>query len=135
MNTSSLSYPNLFDVARGKVATISDAASIANRVKLLLLTEPTELYNSPTFGVGLKKYMFQYNSVNIAAQVREKLVEQLKLWEPCVDADATTVENGNLYSQSDELKQMDLNHLRLTVTVYTTFGNTVTISVDNNDIN
>lgn len=135
MNTSSLSHPNLFDVARGKVAAINDAASIANRVKLLLLTEPTELYNSPTFGVGLKKYMFQYNSVNIAAQVREKLVEQLKLWEPCVDADATRVENGNLYSQSDELQQLDLNHLRLTVTVYTTFGNTVTISVDNNDIN
>lgn len=60
--TNSLSFPNMFDVARNKVGVISDNESIVNRSRLLILTEPTELYHNPDFGVGLKRHLWHYNT-------------------------------------------------------------------------
>ena len=59
--TTSLKFPNMFDVARNQVAVLSDDAAIVNRTKLLILSEPKSLYNEPNFGVGLAKYMWHYN--------------------------------------------------------------------------
>ena len=55
-NTSSISFPNMFDVTGNCVSVVEDSQSIVNRTRLLMLTEPTELYMNPDFGVGLKKY-------------------------------------------------------------------------------
>ena len=64
MYTNSLAWPSMFDVARNKVSVIEDNQSVVNRSKLLILTDPTELYMNPNFGVGLKKYLWQYNTAN-----------------------------------------------------------------------
>ena len=69
------------------VQTCALPISIVNRSKLLILTEPTELYNNPDFGVGLKRHLFQYNNENQKAIIRDRIVEQLRLHEPCVDPD------------------------------------------------
>ena len=58
MYTNSLAWPSMFDVARNKVSVIEDNQSVVNRSKLLILTDPTELYMNPNFGVGLKKYLW-----------------------------------------------------------------------------
>lgn len=134
MNTSSLGFPKMFDVARNKINTYVDRPSIASRVRLMLLTDPTELYMNPSYGVGLKKYMFQYNQDNIVAQIRDKLVEQLKLWEPSVVADKTDVVRGLLYSGRDSIASVaDDNQLKLTITVYSIYGETINIQVSGTD--
>lgn len=131
MNTNSIGFPNMFDVSRNKVATISDNASVANRVRLLLFTEPTELYMNPTFGVGLKRFMFQYNNDNVIAQIRDRLIDQLRMWEPSVDAEKTTVVRGLLYSGEMPLtKAVEENQLNLTITVYTIYGAKVDITIN-----
>ena len=56
MYTSSIAWPNLFDVARNRVGVLTDSASVTNRTKLLMLTNPTELYNEPTSGVGQTQF-------------------------------------------------------------------------------
>ena len=134
MNTNSWAFPNMFDVARNKVSTMNDNASIANRVKLLILTEPTELYMNPTFGVGLKRHMFKYNTDNEIAIIRDRIVEKLKIWEPCVNADATKVERGLLYTgQNRDDSVADQDHLMLTVTLESIYGDTLSIQFDEND--
>ena len=131
MNTNSIGFPNMFDVSRNKVASINDNASVANRVKLLLLTEPTELYMNPTFGVGLKRFMFQYNNENVIAQIKDRLVDQLRMWEPCVDAEKTTVVRGLIYSgESPLVSATESNSLNLTVTVYTIYGAKLDITIN-----
>ena len=60
-STNSLSFPYIFDVARNSVSVAADTASVVSRVKLLILTEPTELHMNPGFGVGLKRHIWQYN--------------------------------------------------------------------------
>lgn len=129
MNTCSWSFPNMIDVSRNKIAVAKDNVSIVNRVRLLIMTEPTELYMNPNYGVGLKRYMYQYNNDNVVAIIKDRIIDQLRLWEPCVDPDKTSVERGLKYSNPNDTN-MDPNHLDLTVTVYTIYGDTLTISVD-----
>lgn len=135
MNTGSISFPNLFDVSRNRVATIKDNASVVNRVRLLLLTEPTELYMNTNFGVGLKRFMFRYNDENVIAQIKDKLIEQLRLWEPCVDADKTTVVRGLAYSGQGAFdRTADQDALNLTVTVYTIYGEKLDITLNGSQL-
>lgn len=119
----------MIDVSRNKIAVAKDNISIVNRVRLLIMTEPTELYMNPNYGVGLKRYMYQYNNDNVVAIIKDRIIDQLRLWEPCVDPDKTSVERGLKYSNPNDTN-MDPNHLDLTVTVYTIYGDTLTISVD-----
>lgn len=136
MNTNSWAFPNMFDVARNRVSMMQDTVSIANRVKLLILTEPTELYMNPTFGVGLKRHLFKYNTDNEVAIIKDRIIEQLKIWEPSVDAESTTVERGLHYTgqtAADEIS--DLNHLKLTVTLHTIYGEQLSVDITSADFN
>lgn len=130
MQTSSLNWPNIFDVSRNKCAVAEDNAAIVNRVKLMILTEPSELYMNPSYGVGLKRHLFKYNNDNEKATIRDKIVEQLKLWEPRVDADKTVFNDGLLYTGDVNTIGQEYNKLNLTITLVTTYGDTLTVDLN-----
>lgn len=130
MQTSSLNWPNIFDVSRNKCAVAEDNAAIVNRVKLMILTEPSELYMNPTYGVGLKRHLFKYNNDNEKARIRDRIVEQLKLWEPRVDADKTVFSDGLLYTGDANTLGQDYNKLNMTITLVTTYGDTLTVNLN-----
>lgn len=134
MNTSSLAFPNLFDVARNKVAVLSDNQSIINRCRLLMLTEPTEVYNEPEFGVGLKKYLWQYNTDNTKALVRDRITDQIRRYEPCVKTDGISFSDGLLFTENtaDGLSAQEFNQLKMTVGLKTKFGDELEVTVDDN---
>lgn len=112
--TNSIAFPNMLNVTRNCVATYTGDKAIVNRTRLLILSNPTELYNDPTFGVGLKRYLWQYNTPNTKAIIQARIKEQLKLHEPYVDSEATQfadglaitgdVETSNTLTQANELK-------------------------------
>jgi len=131
MNTGSFAFPNMFDVARNKVGVFSDAQSIVSRVRLMLLTEPTELYMNLEYGVGLKKYMFQYNSENIPAMIQDDLIEQIRLWEPCVVPESVQVQRGLLYSGQDD--EVSPNQLNLTISLESIYGEQLSINLTDAD--
>lgn len=126
--TNSISFPNMFDPVRNRVAVKTDNASVVNRTRLLMLTEPTELYNEPTFGVGLKRYLWQYNNDNTKALIKDKIKEQLRLFEPCVDAEATVFTDGLIFSGSREETQ-NFNKLEMSVGLKTIYGDVETINL------
>ncbi|MCM1286605.1 MAG: GPW/gp25 family protein [Bacteroides sp.] len=132
--TNSLAFPNMFNIANNCVSVLEDNTSIVNRVRLLILTEPTELYNSPNFGVGLKRHLWQYNTDNEKAIIRDRVVEQLRLHEPCCDAEKTQFADGLLFTGSDELSAQNFNQLKMTIAVQTTFGDTLEIESAANEI-
>lgn len=133
--TTSLAFPNMIDVSRNKVSVAEDNVSIVNRTRLLILTEPTELFNEPTFGVGLKRYLWQYNTENTRALIRDRIVNKLRESEPCVDPDKTSFADGLLFTGSqDTISQLqENNQLKLTVGLSTVFGDTLEVGL-NNDI-
>lgn len=130
--TQSLSWPNMFDVARNRVAVKEGNSSIVNRSKLLILTEPTELYNEPTFGVGLKKYLWQYNTKNVRAIIQDKIKSQLKQHEPCVNADDTSFADSLLFTGSGESVPTvnEANQLKMTVGLQTIYEDTLQVVIN-----
>lgn len=137
MICTSVSWPNMFDVSRGKLSLYSNSRSITNRVKLLLLSEPTELYMEPNFGVGLRKHIFKYNNDNVIALIQDELIEQLRLWEPSVIPEKTKVERGPAHSwnPSDPATvSQRMNTLDLKITIYTIYDEELSFSVTNSDL-
>lgn len=131
-NTTSWSFPNMLDPVRNAVNIAEDSNSIVNRTRLLILTEPTELYNSPNQGVGLKRYLWQYNTENTKARIQDRIKEQLRIHEPSVDAEETSFSDGLLFTGStDPIEStQDFNRLKFTVGVQTIYGDSLDIELD-----
>lgn len=132
--TNSWSFPNLFDISRNRVAVKEGNDSITNRSRLLILTEPTELYNSPTFGVGLKRYLWRYNTANTKAIIQERIKSQLAEHEPCVEAESTQFADGLLFTESgaEVNKIADANSLKMTVMMKTIYQYDLELAIDLN---
>lgn len=129
-NTNSLAFPQMFNVSQNNVAVVEDSQSVANRSRLLLLTEPTELFNNPSFGGGLKRHLWKYNTQNETAIIKDRIIEQLRLHEPCVDSEQTRVIEGLQYSGGDAAKvAQEYNKLNLTVVLITKYGDEVEVEV------
>ena len=127
--TSSISFPNMFNVASSTVNVLDDGDSVVNRTRLLLLTEPTELYNNPDFGSGLKRHLWKYNTPNEVAVIKDRITSQLSKYEPFVDPDKTTFADGLKFTEvsTNVPSVVDSNVLKMTIGLYTTFGREVTI--------
>ncbi len=136
MITSSLAWPTMFDVARNRVAVLEDNTSIVNRTKLLMLTDPTEVYNEPNQGVGLKKYLWQYNTDNTKALIQDNIKNQLSLHEPYVAAEKTQFSDGLIFtgSQVDSDIAQNYNQLKMTIAVQTIYGDTANIDFNNTKV-
>lgn len=127
-STNSLNFPQMFDVARGRVVVIEDTKSIANRSRLLMLTNPTELYNEPEFGVGLSKYLWQYNSPNVKPLIRDKVAEQLDMYEPMCYASETEYADGLMFT-GDNDSIPNPRKLEMTIGIHTKLGTTADIDL------
>lgn len=129
--TNSWAWPNIFNVSQNQVNVVEDNKSIVSRTRLLILSEPTSLFNSPDFGVGLKRHLWQYNTQNQKAIIKDRIVAQLKLNEPSVFPEKTQYANGLLFtgSPSDDMNQ-DYNQLKMTVAVVTNYNETLEVTVE-----
>ena len=134
-NTTSLAFPNMFNVSQNKVTVLEDSTSVVNRSRLLILTNPTELYNSPNFGVGLHRHMWKYNNDNEKAVVLDRIKEQLRLHEPYVDPDKTDYADGLLFTGgSNEYTVAKVNEMEMTVSLSTTFADNVSVRIGQYDV-
>lgn len=132
-STTSLAFPTMFDVARNVVSVAEDTRAVVNRTRLLIMSEPTELHMNPDFGVGLKRHIWQYNNENQKAIIQDRIVEQLRLHEPCVKAEETKIADGLLFTGSNDSNQVtqDYNRLKMTVALTTVFGDSVEVKLNN----
>nr|DAJ50857.1 MAG TPA: baseplate wedge subunit [Caudoviricetes sp.] len=132
-STTSLSFPTMFDVARNTVSVVEDTKSVVNRTRLLILTEPTELYMNPDFGVGLRRHIWQYNVDNQKAIIKDRIIEQLRKHEPCVKPDETQIADGLLFTGGHDNNDIiqDYNRLKMTVALITVFGDNAEVTLNN----
>jgi len=133
-NTTSLAFPNMFNITANQVSVIEDTNSVANRTRLLILTEPTELYNNPDFGVGLKRHLWKYNNESERGLVKDRITEQLRLHEPCVYPEKTQFSDGLLFSSdANHNSALDSNTLSMTVALQTIFKDEVSIDLNSDN--
>ena len=129
--TTSLAFPNMFNITANQVSIIENTNSVANRTRLMILTEPTELYNNPNFGVGLKRHLWKYNTDAERALVKDRITEQLYLHEPCVYPEKTQYSDGLLFSESQPQTPLsEHNTLSLTVALQTVFKEQANVTLN-----
>ena len=58
---------------------------VKQNLKILLLTMPGERAMKPKFGVGLKRYLFEQNSLQLRQEITTKIREQVNIYMPFVD--------------------------------------------------
>ena len=134
--TTSLAFPNMFNIANNQVSVLQDTTSVANRSRLLILSEPTELYNNPNFGVGLKRHLWKYNNDSERGLVKDRITQQLKLHEPCVYPEQTVYSDGLLFTgTASQNAALDSNTLNLTVMLKTTFKEDAKVELNYENIN
>lgn len=133
--TTSLSFPNMFNIANNTVSVLEDTLSVANRTRLLILSEPTELYNNLDFGVGLKRHLWKYNNESERGLVKDRIVEQLRLHEPCVYPEETQFSDGLLFSgDTSQNSALDSNTLSLTVALHTVFKEDTSVTLNSEEL-
>ncbi len=128
--TTSLSFPNMFSITTNQVSVLEDTASVANRTRLLILTEQTELYNNPDFGVGLKRHLWHYNNDAERGLVKDRITAQLHLYEPSVYPEQTQYSDGLTFSESNTPEETTMS---LTVSLKTVFKDDVSITLNSTD--
>lgn len=131
-NTSSLAWPNMLNVAQNKVSVYEDNQSVRSRARLLMLTEPTEMYNEPNQGVGLKRYMYRYNHDNVKAEICDRCKDQFALHDPSINAPNTQWAKGLLPKESrEDIDSQDSPlHLKMTLSVETVYGDTLDLDMN-----
>lgn len=79
MNMIEIAFPYGLD-DRGRTATATYDAHVEQMLVLLLLTQPGERVNLPTFGCGLLDHVFAPNSPEIAAALNVTIAAAISLW-------------------------------------------------------
>lgn len=79
MSMIEIAFPYGLD-DRGRTATATYDDHVEQMLELLLLTQPGERVNLPTFGCGLLGQVFAPNSPEIAAALSVTIAASISLW-------------------------------------------------------
>jgi phage baseplate assembly protein W len=79
--------------ADGRLAWSEGESNVRESIRVLLLTEPDERLMRPEFGCGLRRFLFEPNTVTTRTLIREAVTNAIKVWEPRVAVEGVTVES------------------------------------------
>lgn len=78
--------------ADGRIAWSEGEVNIREAVEVILKTEERERVNLPSFGGGLRRFLFEPNTVATRFQIQDRIQRALQQWEPRVTVNSVEVE-------------------------------------------
>lgn len=94
-------------VANGTFDLIRDPVEAINQnLKFLILTAPGERIRVPSFGVGIRNYLFEQFTPTLTNTIRESIIQQASVFMPYI----------NIESVSFNTENIDSNRLGITLT-------------------
>jgi phage baseplate assembly protein W len=84
----------------GHIAWSQGEANIRQAIEVILKTEERERLNLPSFGAGLRRFLFEPNTVGTRHQIADRIQRALQLWEPRITVSAVEVEDDDGDPQS-----------------------------------
>jgi uncharacterized protein len=78
--------------ADGRVAWSAGPENIREAIRVILLTELEERLMLPQLGGGLKRYLFQPNTVSTHRLIQRTITQALGRWEPRISVESVEVE-------------------------------------------
>ena len=80
------------EIGEGQVAWSAGPLNIRQAIQIILLTEPGERIMLPDFGAGLKRFLFEPNTVTTHRLIQQEITEALEQWEPRINLKSVSVE-------------------------------------------
>jgi uncharacterized protein len=80
--------------ADGRLAWSAGEDNVRESIRLILLTEPGERLMREEFGCGLRRFLFEPNTVATREQIRQRIAQAIGRWEPRVILQEVNVEPG-----------------------------------------
>ncbi len=77
--------------ANGQMQWSQGTKNVQESIRIILLTEPGERLMNPRFGCGLKRMLFEPNTVATRRQIEEQIKQALVRWEPRIRLKAVGV--------------------------------------------
>ena len=68
--------------ADGRMTWSTGEQNVRESIRIILATEPSERLMLPTFGAGLRRYLFEQNTVETRRLIEEDIRTALERWEP-----------------------------------------------------
>src|SRR3712207_3292490 len=78
--------------ADGRLAWSVGEDNVRESIRLILLTEPGERLMREEFGCGLRRFLFEPNTVTTRELIRQRIVQAIGRWEPRVAVEEVRVE-------------------------------------------
>ena len=76
----------------GRIAWSEGETNIREAIEIILQTEERERLNLPSFGAGLRKFLFEPNTVTTRFQIQDRITKALEQWEPRISITSVEVE-------------------------------------------
>lgn len=86
--------------ADGRMAWSEGETNIREAIEIILRTEERERLNLPGFGAGLRKFLFEPNTVTTRHQIADRIQRALQQWEQRITVSAVDVEDDTADPQS-----------------------------------
>ena len=85
MSNISPVLPLTKDPANGFLNNHTEVSAIIQDLKMLLLTSPGERVMDPSFGVGMRRYLFEQNNKTTHSSIKAKILRQTKEYLPIIE--------------------------------------------------
>jgi phage baseplate assembly protein W len=85
-----MAFPPRVD-ADGRIAWSAGEPNVHESIRLILSTEPGERLRLPAFGAGLRRFLFEPNTLATHTLIRQAITESLKRWEPRIQLESVDV--------------------------------------------
>src|SRR4030095_16492365 len=76
----------------GRLAWSSGEENVRESIRIILLTEPGERLLREGFGCGLRRFLFEPNTVITRQLIHDRIIQAIGRWEPRVALEAVEVE-------------------------------------------
>tara|TARA_Y100000034_G_scaffold124174_1_gene171981 strand:- start:534 stop:899 length:366 start_codon:yes stop_codon:yes gene_type:complete len=80
-----LKLPITYDSGDGFTALQTFRETIKQNFKMLVLTNPGERVMVPSYGVGIKQYLFENYHTGVEGKIRTRIIEQAAFYLPVVE--------------------------------------------------
>jgi hypothetical protein len=84
----------------GRIVWSEGEQNIRENIEIILRTEERERLNLPSFGGGLRKFLFEPNTVTTRFQIQDRITRALQQWEPRVIVTSVDVDEDPRDPQS-----------------------------------
>lgn len=77
----------------GRIAWSEGETNIREGIEIVLETEENERLNLPQFGAGLRRFLFEPNTVSTRHDIQQRISRALQEWEPRITVTSIDVED------------------------------------------